>query len=130
MYIISCTVCPITSYYIFVFLKILISTKSYYTELLSFSQILAKLIISFDAVFSYWVIFNPFLFWILPHTKVRETRVNICWFCCPGLSDNQIPIFFSVDLLLLELNLSPNTVWLPPGNLEYSICLATIMVKE
>lgn len=105
------------------------STRSYYAELPS-SQILAKLIILYDAIFLYWVIFNPLPSWILPHTKVRETTVNICCFCCPALSVNHIPIFFTVHLLLLELNLSPNIVWLPPGNSEYCICLATVMVKE
>lgn len=82
--------------------------------------------------FSIWVItfFNPFLSWILPHTKMRETTVNICCFCCPALSDNHILIFFSVHLLLLDWNPSPNTVWFRPGNLEYSICLATSIVKE
>lgn len=82
--------------------------------------------------FSIWVItfFNPFLSWILPHTKMWETTVNICCSSCPALSDNHILIFLSVHLLLLDWNPSPNTVWFRPGNLEYSICLATSIVKE
>ena len=111
---------PKTFYYIFVFLKILTSRRSFYAKLSSF-QILAKLNIPYDAIFFYLghYVFNPFLSWILPHTKMKETVVDICCFCCPVLSDNKILIFFSVHLLLLELNPSPNTMWFRPGNLKY-----------
>lgn len=107
------------------------SRVSYYTKL-SPSKILAKLNSLCTAIFHIWVIifFNPFIFWILPHTKVRETTVHICCLCCPALPNDQIFIFFSLHLVLLEPNPSLNTVWPGSGNLKYCICLSTVMVKE
>lgn len=84
--------------------------RSFYAQLSSF-QILAKLNIPYDAIFFYLghYVFNPFLSWILATYQDEVDHVNICCFC-PVLSDNQILIFFSFHLLLLELNPSPNTM--------------------